>query len=177
MANHLSSSIVADPLNPEHFEDLARSRLVVYLASPYSHEDPKIMELRYKKACRAAGLLMREGCVVFSPIAHSHGVVKYNKKLPTSWDFWCYQDLEMMKRCDALVVLQLNGWDRSQGVRAEMQFADRLKLPMYYMEKSYVEKKNSVEKQKAKSSHSSRPQESGLSDSNPKKVKAENKKA
>jgi len=34
---------------------------LIYLASPYSHPDPAMRELRYKQACEVAALLMRDG--------------------------------------------------------------------------------------------------------------------
>lgn len=47
---------------------------MIYLASPYSHPDPAVEELRFEAACEAACKLMQQGHHVFSPIAHTHPV-------------------------------------------------------------------------------------------------------
>ena len=52
---------------------------MIYLASPYSHPDPAVMEQRFETACRVAGWLMARGEIVFCPIAMSHSVaVRYD---------------------------------------------------------------------------------------------------
>ena len=51
-------------------------KIHVYLASPYSHARPEVMEWRYRQAVRAAAACMSPTTVVFSPIAHSHEIGK-----------------------------------------------------------------------------------------------------
>jgi hypothetical protein len=43
--------------------------------------------------------------------------------LPIDWAFWQRVDVEHLRRCDAVVVLMLDGWDRSAGVREEVRRA------------------------------------------------------
>ena len=52
-----------------------------YLASPYSVTWPvskqsavTIRDRRYRKVCRKAAQLMKEGKLIFCPIAHSHPI-------------------------------------------------------------------------------------------------------
>ena len=99
---------------------------LIYLASPYSHPDPAMRELRYKQACEVAALLMRDGHLVYSPIVHSHPLTAYG--LPADWDYWRRLDEEMLRRCDALAVLRLPGWEQSVGVQAELALARELGL-------------------------------------------------
>lgn len=42
---------------------------LIYLASPYSHESAEVREARFHAVVEAAGVLMRAGHVVYSPIA------------------------------------------------------------------------------------------------------------
>jgi len=44
-------------------------------------------------------------------------------------EFWYEATLQLMRRCDA--VLLLPGWDRSKGAMEEWEEAKRLKLPMF----------------------------------------------
>jgi hypothetical protein len=103
---------------------------VVYLASPYSHADPAIMEWRHRATVRAAAHLMQRGDVVFSPIAHSHEVGKHLGKQvggaadPDTHAFWMSQDLPMLRRATRMVVLMLPGWSTSRGVKEEIEFAE-----------------------------------------------------
>ena len=67
---------------------------MIYLASPYSHPDPKVREARWREACRTAAFLMKGGQFVFSPIAHRHPIAEFG--LPGGWEFWERFDREML---------------------------------------------------------------------------------
>lgn len=103
---------------------------MTYLMSPYSHADSSVREWRYQEACRAAAEMMREGVLVFSPIAHSHGIAAYG--LPGSWEFWREFDLAFLRACDAVVVMTLDGWQESKGIAAELAEAVAMGLPISY---------------------------------------------
>jgi nucleoside 2-deoxyribosyltransferase len=104
---------------------------MIYLASPYSHKDPEIREQRFQSVCKHAARLMRQGHTVLSPIAHSHPIAQYD--LPKDWNFWKNQDEEMMKACDVVYVLMIDGWQESIGVTAEIQWAKENNIPVVYM--------------------------------------------
>ena len=96
-----------------------------YLASPYSHPDPAVMEQRFETACRVAGWLMARGEIVFCPIAMSHSVaVRYD--LPRDGEFWQRQAREMVSLSKRLVVVKMDGWQTSIGVTAEICIAESL---------------------------------------------------
>lgn len=95
----------------------------IYLACPYSHDDPKVREERFKMVNCMAGILMQEGNVVFSPISHTHPIAEA-RCLPKGWEFWRGQDLPFIEWCDELHVLMLEGWTESVGVQAEINMAE-----------------------------------------------------
>jgi hypothetical protein len=101
---------------------------MIYLASPYSHPDPAVRQDRFEKVCHAAAALIRRGHVVFSPIAHSHGMARLG--LPTDWSFWETQDRWFLSVCAELWVLTLDGWQESRGVQAEITIAQSLGKPL-----------------------------------------------
>lgn len=108
---------------------------LVYLASPYSHANPLIKALRYEQACRAAGRLMKQGVCVFSPIAHSHPIEQhFEDGSIEGHDFWLKQDFAVLGRCSRLIVLQLEGWEASHGVAAELEYAKNHGIPFEFME-------------------------------------------
>lgn len=76
--------------------------------------------------------MIRQGKIVFVPIAHSFGIARYG--LPGDWSFWEKFDREFLQRCDRLIVLALPGWHMSKGVLAEMRIAADLFLPIQFMD-------------------------------------------
>lgn len=106
---------------------------MIYLASPYTHPDPKVREWRHEKVCRMAGQLMLEGLHIFSPIAHSH-VIAALAGLPTNWDFWREKDYHIIDRCDALICYHLDGWQDSKGLLAENAYAFSTQKPTIHLE-------------------------------------------
>ena len=93
-------------------------RPVIYLASPYSHPEAAVRSLRFGLACQAAARLIARGHVIYSPIAHSHCVAELGR-LPYDWETWGPQCLAMLDVCSHLLVLTLDGWQDSKGVKAE----------------------------------------------------------
>lgn len=91
------------------------------------------MEARFDAACRAAGCLMAQGHVVFSPIAHTHPIA-VRCELPRGWDYWEQFDREFVEASERLIVLKLDGWDASKGVAAEMEIARKAGIPIEYIE-------------------------------------------
>lgn len=102
---------------------------IIYLASPYTHADPTVRSMRFLAACRAAAEMMRDGMIVYSPIAHSHPIALWND-MPVEWKFWRRQCLAMLFQCDAMVILTLDGWEQSVGVAAEIKSATDWQIPI-----------------------------------------------
>ena len=93
---------------------------LIYLASPYSHYDFSVQKSRFEEASRWAARLMLQGLHVFSPIAHSHPISLYGQ-LPAGWHQWKEFDRIMLLRCQRFVILPLDGWKESRGVKSEVE--------------------------------------------------------
>ena len=104
---------------------------MIYLASPYSHPNSIIREIRFHDACLATAQLLRTGHSVFSPIVHGHPLVATG--LPTDWSYWEPFDRDHIERCDEVIVLTLDGWKTSIGVTAEIGIARELGKPVRYL--------------------------------------------
>ena len=104
-----------------------------YLASPYTHADPAVREARYQAACKKAADLMLAGKVIFCPIAHSHPIAE---QMPdgkaVDGQFWKQQDEPYVEMCDELIVYMLPGWERSSGMKHEIERAQQRGIPVIY---------------------------------------------
>lgn len=103
---------------------------MIYLASPYSHPDPAIREVRYDAAVEACALIAGFGLHVFSPIVHWHEAAK-RYKLPTDAEFWRGYNKSMQSMCRTTGILRLTGWQESKGMQFEVNKADELGQNLY----------------------------------------------
>lgn len=104
-----------------------------YLASPYSHNDPAIKEMRAATAKRVTAQLLNEGQLIYSPIASCHDMAS-EYAVPTDWQFWSRYDRVMIASAVRFIVLKLDGWETSVGVQAEIEIAKGFGLEIEYME-------------------------------------------
>ncbi len=119
---------------------------LIYLAGPYSHDDPAVREWRYRQHAEELMFRMKRGENVFSPIVYSHFVCQ-EYRVGTCWETWRKLDLEILRRCTKMLVLALPGWRESRGLRAEMREAKRHGLPIEIVGCTWEEAKVAVVKQ------------------------------
>lgn len=96
------------------------ARGIVYLAAPYSNPDASVRQTRYDAVNRKAAEMIEAGHVVFSPISMTHPIDGLMSGPPGSSDYWIEFDRPFMDACSSLVVLTLDGWMESSGVRREI---------------------------------------------------------
>jgi len=114
----------------------------LYLASPYSVKIPlseqqaaKLRKRRFEAVCKYAAKLMKQGELVFCPIAHSHPIEVLGMPGEVNdGDFWLKQDFAVLQFCKELRVLCLEGWEQSDGIRREIEFAHELNIPVTYVQ-------------------------------------------
>ena len=105
----------------------------IYLASPYTHKDEKVMTFRYREALKATARLINKGHLVFSPIVHCHPIAVAHT-LPRDYEFWqSYSTSFLLYWAEAVNVLCLDTWLESSGIRAEPAIARKAKLPICYI--------------------------------------------
>ncbi len=109
---------------------------MIYLASAYTHPDPSTMAFRYDAVCRLTGKLLAEGKVVYSPIAYCHHIQLLCPELGTKWENWEPIDRKFLELCDEVWVFTLDGWDRSEGVLAEINMAHQMGKPVRYIDRA-----------------------------------------
>ena len=104
----------------------------IYLACPYSHKLESMRELRFYIANQEAARLMAEGYIVFSPISHSHPIA-VQCALPKDYEFWKQFDEALIGWCDEVHVICIAGWEESDGVAREIEYAKKQGKPIKYI--------------------------------------------
>jgi hypothetical protein len=108
----------------------------IYVMSPYSHDDPLVVEGRFEAVAEATMFWSTHGLAVFSPIVHSHTLVKLGgyTDIQTNWQTWKPIDMPWLEVADVGVSLMLPGWDESEGVGEEEGFVRASGIPLYFVE-------------------------------------------
>lgn len=104
-----------------------------YVASPYTHPSPEIVEARFRAVEEIVAGLLRKEVYAYSPIVHCHELAK-RYELPTSFSFWAEYNYAMLDKASMLIVVKLPGWETSVGVTAELARAASLGIPVQYIE-------------------------------------------
>jgi hypothetical protein len=105
------------------------SPLRLYLASPYSNSDPDKQRRNYDFVFNFVGELVNSyqpRVIVFSPIVYAHELAD-RFSLPVGVDFWWPMNQNFIQWCNWFGIYQLPGWDRSEGVRRELDYARSLR--------------------------------------------------
>lgn len=106
--------------------------MIIYIASPYSHPDKQVEQWRYEMVQKEVADMCRAGHYAYSPIVHCHPMAQLHS-LPTDAAWWREHNEAFLRKCDKLVVLMLEDWDKSIGVRAEIAFAEKHGIPVEYL--------------------------------------------
>lgn len=107
---------------------------LVYLAGPYSSKSWELVKIRALVHIKIAAMLIAEGYMCFSPIAHSHPIWLAESDLPSEAGFWGRYNQEWLRCCKHLIVVTMTGWEESKGTRLEMLFARQNGIPIYMLE-------------------------------------------
>ena len=103
---------------------------LVYIASPYAHPSPKVREARLEAVRHVCGRMVNEGKIVMSPLVYLGELAHRGIHPPQGWYAF---DLQLLARCDELLVLQLPGWEDSNGLLVEIAAAQARNLPIRLM--------------------------------------------
>lgn len=105
---------------------------MIYIASPYSHDDKAVEHYRFLEVRHYTARLIETGFVAFSPIVYAHEMAKVFT-LGTDAKTWASFNEDMIRLSEGMHVLKLPGWQASKGVAAEIELAARLDLPVKYV--------------------------------------------
>lgn len=102
---------------------------MIYVASPYSSPIREALQQRFEAVREFTRRMIGQGFVAFSPIVYAHEMAK-GGALPTDANFWLQFNSDMLRRAEAMYVLDLIGWDKSKGVAVELKQAAAMFIPV-----------------------------------------------
>lgn len=101
-----------------------KDRKIVYLACPYTHPDYNIRKQRFVEATKVAAALIRRGYIVFSPVTMTHPIdsILAGQRGTLGSDYWVQFDKAFMDACSEMLILKIDGWTESQGIKHEIEY-------------------------------------------------------
>jgi hypothetical protein len=103
---------------------------LIYLASPYSHNNPAVREHRFIQARLFTIRYLSEGFPIFSPIVYGRDM---EKALGTDFRSWQSLNDAMVQAASQFWVLQLDGWQDSKGIAHELALARDLRKTVAFL--------------------------------------------
>ena len=107
---------------------------IIYLASPYTHEDNEVMLSRFEAAVDYVHQSLTDFpfYTIYSPVVHYHPLAERHL-LPRDYEFWNKRNTDVICVAKELWVLALDGWKDSVGIKAEVEYAESLGIPISYI--------------------------------------------
>lgn len=106
---------------------------LIYVASPYSHCDPYVRDMRYRMVRAYTSTLLAQGLPAFSPIVYGHTFTEAYK-FPINFEAWAGFNHTMLRASAEMHVLKLDGWRASRGITDELEFCIDNNIPVSYVE-------------------------------------------
>ena len=102
---------------------------MIYLLSPYTHFDPNVEDARAETITNIMVALRNRGWNAVSPVALCHPIRRMYA-LPGSFSYWesicnCFLNVSV-----AAFVIQIQGWNESEGISAELK---QFSKPVFYI--------------------------------------------
>lgn len=107
---------------------------MTYLASPYSSYNVLLRNRRARASARVAAILFDRGEFAVPAIALGKSFNEYTKEQAEDWNTWSEYDKELIRCCDSVTVICMDGWKESIGVQAEIAFAKFIGKPVRFVD-------------------------------------------
>ena len=99
-----------------------------------------------RRATMAAAHLVEQGLIVYSPITMTHPIdlVLAAEGETLGSEYWVQFDEAFMAFCSKIIILKLEGWDRSSGVRRETEWFECQGRPVEFLEWAEIDATHEV---------------------------------
>jgi hypothetical protein len=105
-------------------------RPLFYVATPYTNYQLG-REKAYKDACTAAEGILKVGEAVYCPIAHYHSIV--SDVDAKTGAYWQKVNAPFMDAATLLIIVKMDGWAESAGIRAEERYFREAGKPILHI--------------------------------------------
>ena len=106
-----------------------------YIVSPYTHDDPQVLQDRYNSASELAAYLINSEKIVYSPISSWHDIAS-RFSLPVEFTFWRRLNYYYIRTGRGIIVSMISGWNRSVGVLSEINYAQIMGKEIIYAKRN-----------------------------------------
>ena len=104
-----------------------------YVGTVYTRH-PKGIHIAHAEACRATAQLMLDGILsVYSPIVDSHCLAMIGGIDPMDHDLWIAHDEWEMTHRDGMIIVMMDGWKESVGLKSEAKVFKAAGKPILHM--------------------------------------------
>lgn len=110
----------------------------VYVASPYTSFEGDVDTAAIEINLVLLKLRAQRLYNLFSPIAHWHEAA-YLGDLPTSHEAWRDENRHKLEQCSVLLIVELPGWDLSDGIKWEISVMKKASKPIYFLNPQTLE--------------------------------------
>ncbi len=100
-----------------------------FVAAPYDSKWATVRADRARQVSNLAAYLIGEKHTIYSPICMFHNTA-LAFKLPKKASFWMPQNIVGLESCQELLVFLIHGFEKSIGVRKEVEQARELGMPI-----------------------------------------------
>lgn len=102
---------------------------LAYLATPYSRLAD--LDRAFQQAGAIAYQLSSAGVPLFCPIVHAHAMARAAGQDPKNPAIYEALNRRMLDVCSKLIVVRMEGWSISDGMREEVEFFRRMHKPIH----------------------------------------------
>ena len=107
----------------------------IFISMPYTHPDEEIMRERANIARKySADIVDKMGLSLVCPVLIGIDYISSGVDIQMTHQEWLDFSLLYMKGCDEVWILCIEGYDLSNGVKAEIQYADELEIPVIFQD-------------------------------------------
>lgn len=104
---------------------------LVFLSAPYSGAEDKDALMQQIMKVSGDYMVANPNHHVVSPL-FNHYSLHLVPELGSDYTFWKDYSIHLLSHCDKFLLAQLPGWDRSEGVEDELNYAKSRSLPIEY---------------------------------------------
>lgn len=102
---------------------------MIFISSPYTSNSPLTRQYRVERVTEFTTRMLLQGLVAFSPIVYGEAIKRRSSEIGTDAKTWLFFNFDMLRRCEAMYVLCLEGWEQSEGVKLEINVCKTFGIP------------------------------------------------